>query len=356
MKRKLLYFTMLVLLIAALAGCKKTPKEPEEPTATQSPSDEAAAAYGEFSYSEGLDENGFWVGIKASDYVPEFDYEGIVVPSDSTTVEDAELMSAVESALYGEIKEESKSTDRAAADGDAVNITYVGSVGGVEFEGGATGEDGANIIIGYTSYIDNFLEQLIGHMPGETFDVNVTFPEDYGNEELNGQAAVFVTTINYIINIDEIKEDARKNYQKGNVQSFIRTYLSDEITVDVIPDSLMEYQNKAFLKYYYDTSKMYGMSWDDLLSEMGAATTEELLESNKEANTQNAKYSLIMLSIAEKLDMTASEEEIDKFFADNSYGEEEYTEIKETYGMPYLKQFILTQKVFDLIVEKAVTE
>ena len=48
------------------------------------------------------------------------------------------------------------------------------------------------------SYIDDFEEQLIGYHPGDTVEVVVTFPEDYGNEELNGKEAVFVTTINGI--------------------------------------------------------------------------------------------------------------------------------------------------------------
>ena len=90
-------------------------------------------------------------------------------------------------------------TDRAVEDGDTVNIDYVGTVDGVEFEGGNTNGQGTNVTAGGTDYIDDFLTQIIGHMPGETFDVNVTFPDPYtSNEELSGKDAVFKTTINYI--------------------------------------------------------------------------------------------------------------------------------------------------------------
>ena len=89
-------------------------------------------------------------------------------------------------------------TDRAVADGDSVNIDYVGRVDGTEFEGGSTQGNGTVVTIGVTQYIDDFLDQLVGHKPGETFDVNVTFPEEYGVEELNGKDAVFSVTINYI--------------------------------------------------------------------------------------------------------------------------------------------------------------
>lgn len=83
-------------------------------------------------------------------------------------------------------------------DGDTVNIDYVGSVDGVEFEGGNTQGYGADLVIGSGSYIDDFEDQLIGAHPGDTVDVVVTFPENYGVDELNGKEAVFVTTVNGI--------------------------------------------------------------------------------------------------------------------------------------------------------------
>ncbi len=83
-------------------------------------------------------------------------------------------------------------------DGDTVNIDYVGSIDGVEFSGGSTNGAGTDLTIGSGTYIDDFEEQLIGYHPGDTVDVTVTFPEDYGVDELNGQEAVFEVTINGI--------------------------------------------------------------------------------------------------------------------------------------------------------------
>ena len=82
--------------------------------------------------------------------------------------------------------------------GDTVNIDYVGTVDGVEFDGGSTNGAGADLTIGSGRYIDDFEEQLIGSHPGDTVEVNVTFPEDYGNDELNGKDAVFEVVINGI--------------------------------------------------------------------------------------------------------------------------------------------------------------
>ena len=82
--------------------------------------------------------------------------------------------------------------------GDTVNIDYVGSVDGVEFSGGNTQGMGTDLVIGSGLYIDDFEEQLIGAHPGDHVTVTVTFPEDYGKEDLNGKEAVFEVTVNGI--------------------------------------------------------------------------------------------------------------------------------------------------------------
>lgn len=82
--------------------------------------------------------------------------------------------------------------------GDTVNIDYVGSIDGVEFSGGNTQGMGTDLVIGSGLYIDDFEEQLIGAHPGDHVTVTVTFPEDYGKEDLNGKEAVFKVTVNGI--------------------------------------------------------------------------------------------------------------------------------------------------------------
>lgn len=82
--------------------------------------------------------------------------------------------------------------------GDKVNVDYVGSIDGVEFAGGNTRGMGTDLVIGSHTYIDDFEEQLIGHSVGESVDVVVTFPENYGAADLAGKEALFVTKINGI--------------------------------------------------------------------------------------------------------------------------------------------------------------
>ena len=96
----------------------------------------------------------------------------------------------------------SADTSLTVKDGDTVNIDYVGSIDGVEFDGGSTNGQGTDLTIGSGLYIDDFEEQLIGSHPGDTVGVNVTFPEDYNAEDLRGKDALFVVTINGIYQND----------------------------------------------------------------------------------------------------------------------------------------------------------
>ncbi|MCM1284153.1 MAG: FKBP-type peptidyl-prolyl cis-trans isomerase [Muribaculaceae bacterium] len=83
-------------------------------------------------------------------------------------------------------------------EGDMINIDYVGRIDGVAFENGDTQGMGEDLTIGSGEHIDGFEEAIAGHAVGETFDMTVTFPENYGDEALNGKDAVFTTTINGI--------------------------------------------------------------------------------------------------------------------------------------------------------------
>ena len=200
---------LAVGMTAALAACGKSADESAastaetaESTAESASTEESAAdaeyAYlADFSFSDAFDENGYLKDVTATDYVnlPD-DYADITISADSGQVSDEDIDNYITSNVLSSFATDEQVTDRAAADGDTVNIDYVGRIDGVAFDGGNTNGGGADLKLGSGTYIDNFEEQIVGHTPGETFDVTVTFPEDYGNEDLNGKEAVFETTLN----------------------------------------------------------------------------------------------------------------------------------------------------------------
>ena len=126
--------------------------------------------------------------------------------SDTTDITTDSTTSDTSDDTYSEdydtsLPELSTDPDRVVEDGDTVNIDYVGTIDGVEFSGGSTGGAGADLTIGSGMYIDDFEQQLIGYKAGDTVEVVVTFPDDYGVDELNGKEAVFTTVINGIYDV-----------------------------------------------------------------------------------------------------------------------------------------------------------
>jgi trigger factor len=383
-KSHLCFFIAFAILFVLLTGCSAktdaglptpSPSVPipsaSDPSATDPSASNIGQEIGSFSYSDGLDENGLWAGITALDYVKLYDYNAFAIPSETHTVSDDDIQYEVDSLLTDYATSE-QITDRAVIDGDTVNIDFVGSVDGVEFDGGSTGGGGAEVTIGVTSYIDDFLEQLIGHNPGETFDINVTFPEDYGEESLNGKDAVFVTTVNHIVEttdallsdafvaenlyaeygwqtIAEMKDGITAALRDDAIENYILEYLYSEVAVEPVPDHLVTYQNNAMIKYYQNVAESLGVELEEFLSSyIGVSSLDELIDSDGETNMIAAKYSLIIQAIAEDTKITASDADVTAYFVAEA-GIEDYSEYEAIYGLPYLKQIVLTQKVMDYL-------
>ena len=383
-KNFLCFMLVITMLLVPLAGCGSkndnsadaaASADPTETAGTDNTSEEpvndTSADNTAFSYSEGIDENGFFEGITALDYVEIFDYKALTIPSDLHQISEDKLQAEIDNILtYYSTKEQV--TNRAVVDGDTVNIDYVGSADGVEFDGGSTSGAGTDVTIGVTSYIDDFLEQLIGHMPGETFNVEVTFPDVYQNESLQGKDAVFVTTINYIVETEqpeltddfvetnltasygwktaaEMKEDISAELKETAIQPFISEYMTNEVTISSVPDKLTEYQEKAMLQYYRDGAEYYSMEFEEFISVMGVSSVDELIESNRDSYLQSAKYTLVAQAVAEDADISVSEDDMVGYFND-------YSQYEEKYGLPYLKQIVLFQKVISYIIDNATLE
>ena len=331
-----------------------------------------------FSYSDGIDENGFWIGLTALDYVELPVYLGIVIPKDIHVISDEAVQAEIDSIL-AHYAAHDHATDRAVEDGDTVNIDYVGSIDGVEFEGGSTEGAGTEVTIGVTSYIDDFLEQLIGRMPGETFDVNVTFPEDYGVEELNGKAAVFVTTINSICvntvreltdefvaeamspsygwtTIEEMKAGISENLQKDAIRTYVSEFIVHDTTIHSLPPQLIAFHENAMIAYYTEYASYYGMDLESFLKEYAdMASAEELKEAARADNEESAAQYLIYQAIAEASGITVSDDDIANFFKER-YGMDDYSMYVEQYGIPYLKQNIMSTFALELLMDNVVLE
>lgn len=363
-KRAAMVIMAAMLATAGLAGCGETNTETSSAvsSAASSSAEVSAADTGDtddYDYSEGLTENGYFEGVTATELISMPDYKTMEIPEDISTITDDELQSELDTRMSEYMTSEQINT-RAVEDGDTVNIDYVGSVDGVEFDGGNTGGAGTTVTIGVTSYIDDFLEQLIGHMPGDTFDVNVTFPDPYkNNTELSGKDAVFVTTINYIVEditpeltdefvaenwqelngwttVDEAKEAIRKEMRETAISNYIWEQLQTEAEMSELPDSVYQYHLDNMVNYYGLMAEQYGMEVDDFISTyVGVEGVDELIENNADQLKENAKSSLVLQALCEQMEITPTDEDIAKFFVDNA-GIEDYSDYENAYGRPYL--------------------
>ncbi len=149
-----------------------------------------------------------------------------------------------------EQRAEYKPVERAAQDGDQVNIDFSGKIDGEEFEGGsATGHD---LVLGSDSMIPGFESGIEGAAKGEERDVTVTFPEEYHQEELRGKEAVFT------IKVNEVKE---KTLPELN-EEFIKQFNPDQSDLEEFKKEVrknMERELKGALKNKIKQQAMEGL-------------------------------------------------------------------------------------------------
>ncbi|MDD2993111.1 MAG: trigger factor [Pygmaiobacter sp.] len=363
------------LTVGLMAGCDKLPGDGA--SSGNSAAASSSAITGSFDYSAPFDENGLWKDVKALDYVTLATYKGIEVPSSVHAISDDDVDTQVKSILSG-YSTTNQILDRTVADGDTINIDYVGKVDGTEFDGGSTQGKGTDVTIGTTSYIDDFLDQLVGHTPGETFDINVTFPDSYpNNPDLQGKDAVFSVTINYIAEkvapeltddfvatnltgnygwktVDEMREGIRKQQSETAIQTYLWKQIDEGSKVSDTPQALIDFEQDATKANMEATAAQYGVDMKTLLSYYGiTGSMDDWFADNQDVIKTQAKAALVYQAIAEDAGLSVSEDDIKGYFKANT-GSEDYSNAKSTYGMAYIKNTVLLSKVEEYVRNSAV--
>ena len=384
-KRALICGLLALLSVLIISGCAGST---EEGISTESNYNEGitneesaqgstpASDSGEFFFSNGLDENGFWHGVNVFNYVEIFDYQALQIPPEVHQVSEQSIQEIIDEILFNHSATE-QITDREVADGDTINIDFVGSVDGVEFDGGSTFGMGTYVTIGVTQFIDDFLDQLIGHTPGTVVNVEVTFPDDYHEASLQGSDALFVTNINYIAGdevlpeltdafvleflspvhgsttVEGLIEDIHEFLQDNAIYQFIHEYLTTQVVISSVPEPLIRYHEQMMLQQYVEQGMQFGMDLESMLGLFGFESVEEFLEENLEYIESEARFSLVLQAVAEDAGITVSNQDVVDFFIEH-FDTDDFSEFEEIYGLPWLKQFIRNQMVIDYISERVV--
>ena len=272
-------------------------------------------------------------------------YNGISAPYSVKEVTEEDINRDVEAAR-ARLARTVDVTDRAAANGDIANINFEGFVDGVAFEGGK-GEN-HDLKLGSGSFIPGFEAQIEGKNIGDEFDVNVTFPEEYGAKELAGKAATFKTKINALKTeelpeldddfakdvsefdtLDEYKADVKAKIAKRNEDAADREFenaivdaLIEKLQAE-IPEPMFAIETENFLRDYDNRLRMQGLDLGQYTKYTGV-TLDALRAQFRPNAEKQVKLRLALEKIAALENLTVTDEEI----------EAEYTRISEAYNVP----------------------
>ncbi len=306
------------------------------------------------------------------------EYKGVEVQRAEEEVTQEDL----DSALKSEQERNSRLItveDRPAEIGDNVTLDFEGSIDGVAFDGGK-GED-YPLELGSGTFIPGFEDQIAGHNAGDSFDVKVSFPEDYQMKDLAGKEAVFACTLKEVKRkelpeidddfaseisefetLEEYKEDLKKKLKEAKSKRAVT--LNENAIVDKvanaaqieIPDPMAEAQIDGLMADYARRMESQGITLDQYLQLTGM-TREQVREQFKPQAISQIRTRLVLEEIAKAENIEVSQEDLDAELTKmaESY-KMELEKLKEVLGENEKNQFKLdlaVQKAVDFLVEHA---
>lgn len=302
-------------------------------------------------------------------------YKGLDVTKSVHTVEDSDI--AAELASMQEKGSRIVDVDgRAAETGDIAVIDFEGFKDGVPFEGGK-GEK-FDLTLGSGQFIPGFEDQVVGHNIGDEFEVNVTFPEEYGATELAGQAVVFKVKLHQLKKkelpelddefakdvsefdtLAELKADIKANLEKKNeesataqVENSLLEQVVDALEGDV-PEAMIEDKVDEMIREFDYRLRSQGLDMQTYLKYMGG-DVEAFRNSYKENAEKQVKSRLALEAVARAEKFEATEQEIEDEFkklADNYKMEVE--KLKELLTVKEISADIKCNKAVDFIKNSA---
>ncbi len=254
-------------------------------------------------------------------------------------------------------------SDRPAAFGDIVVIDYTGYLDGVPFEGGAAKDTTINIVEN-SGYIPGFAEGIAGHSVGETFDVPVTFPEEYHNKEMAGKSVIFTMTLDKIFDlkiadadIATYSKDAYKTYDdmlaaytKAKQSEDLWAVLAKQSTYTEIPLEYYNYFYQYYVDLYHYYAYSYGMDYKTFLS-MTGGTEQDLKDQTRDVAIPYLIAHVIYEKEALKWSEEAYNQQLDAFVQDAmnyfKYTKEEATKMVLETELDYIHTLLVYQTVTD---------
>ncbi|MBO7664714.1 trigger factor [Candidatus Saccharibacteria bacterium] len=274
-----------------------------------------------------------------ADILPEVklcDYKNLKIKMDAAPVADKDVDDVLNN--IAKSYAEKKAVKRAAKEGDEVIIDFVGKKDGEAFKGG-TAKD-YHLPLGSHTFIPGFEEGIVGHEPGDKFDLKLTFPKDYGMKDLAGAKTVFEVLLKQVNEVedaklddelaqkcgpfktlDELKKDIKKNLAAQNEYRVEEKY-KDELIKAIVEKSKIpapEILIKDQLRFIEDditrNAASHGLTFDDYLAETGQTHEDWEKEATKTAEAR-VKASLALQIIARDNKITVKDELVEAKLAE----------------------------------------
>ena len=312
----------------------------------------------------------------AADYVTLGNYKGLTLSNTKESYDEDEIEIQTKQFYFAYITEEDGIKDRPVQNLDMTNIDYEGKKDGVAFDGGTA--QGATLLIGSGQFISGFEEGLIGVMPGETVDLNLKFPDNYGSADLAGQEVVFTVTVNFIpemkddkvpeIGIDGVSTvDELRAYVKENMEKQAESeYLSaaqDEVWDQIMettvygdfPEDMLAQNRVNYAKMLDQMAASYGMEDGKSYVEAYGQDYEEVLDQYAEVYTRQL---LTIQAIADAEGLNISDEELDSRISEyaNNAGTTVDAMLSNGLSKADYRQSFLYEDVMNFLVENAVAK
>ncbi|WP_353990255.1 trigger factor [Pediococcus argentinicus] len=332
---------------------------------------------------DSMEKNKPWV-IKAIVTVePEVklgEYKGVKVEKQSTRVTQKEVDADIEKKREQQAELVLKE-DKAAEKGDTVTIDFDGSVDGVPFDGGKA--DNYDLELGSNSFIPGFEDQLIGHKSDDNVDVEVTFPEDYQAEELQGKKAIFKVVVHEVKtkelpelddefakdvdeevdSLDQLKEKTKADIKARKIQSASDAKENeavqaavDNAEVEEIPQAMLDEDVDRQVSQYMANMQQQGIS-PDMYFQLTGSSEDQLKQQLSEGAANRVKTNLVLEAIVEAEKIEPSKDDIDAEIKNlaGQYGMEEDA-VRSALSEDMVKHDVAIKDAVELIKNEAVEE
>ena len=307
------------------------------------------------------------------------DYKGLEYKETKSTVTDADVKNKIDSLLQ-QYATKTQVKEGTVAEGDNVNIDFVGSIDGVEFEGGNSNGAGYDLTLGSGSMIPGFEDGIVGHKVGETFNIKATFPENYGKDELNGKEADFKITINYLTQTelpeyndafvasytdatsileyeDSVRKDLVEQYEqsdKSQNESAIMQVLVEKTTYNEYPQQEMQDLIDKSIAQQEQAASSYGYSLGDYVTARYGFSDEDSFRQYIQGLAEDyIKEKIAVCAVAKDAGITVTKEEVDNYKKKimDYYSYEDESKLEENYSSEDIVYYALAEKVVDFLLE-----